>query len=289
MPAFFLEALARFCSLLFFRLFPMRRRLVLKNLQAVFPLLPPDERERIALESLKSFALTCFETTAGGLKPIGQDVPIEGAAHLREALTRGKGALLLCTHLGNWEALAAAISQQVAPTHVIVKKVGDGRFDQFVVWVRRRLGYEAIAKGVDQAPARQIFKALARNEIVGFVMDQYQHGAPEMLFFGYPTRTNTGLATIWRRTEAPVIPVLIERLAPHRHRAVVWPPLALERSSDPVGDIERATGQFNRVMEKMVLFRPDQYFWLHDRWKWKQDLQQRKSSAPWSIASLHDV
>lgn len=265
-----LERWARSLGFVCYRLLGLRRGVMDYNLQLAFPMAAPSERRLIAEDSWRSFLLTIFETLGAGARNLSAEVKIEGREHLDAALAEGKGCLLLCIHTGNWEALAGAISQQVAPTHVVVKKVGGKFMNQLVSWVRRQLGYNAIIKGEGSQAARLIFKALGRNEIVGFVMDQYKHRAPRLPYFGKVTQTNDGLATIWRRSGAPVLPILIERCATRQHVAKIWPVLELEKTDVPAADILAATARFNRVMEAMVLSCPQQYFWMHDRWKWRR-------------------
>lgn len=264
------DRLATFFSLLFFRILRIRSRVISHNIHAAFPQLSPSERNVLAYQSFRNFLMTILETLSASWRNLSSDVTIEGADRFREALAQGKGCLILCIHMGNWEALAGAVSQQIAPTHVIVKKVGKGFVNDLVAWLRQRLGYHAIPSDRENMPAKQIFKALSRNEMVGFVMDQYQPGAPELPLFGYPTKTNTGLAAIWRRTGVPVFPLVIRRISPFQHQATVWPEMTLQKTQDAAADILHNTAAFNAMMEKMILSAPDQYFWLHDRWKWKR-------------------
>lgn len=273
-------------SFFLYRVCGIRREVLDHNLELAFPATRPEERQRLAHESWRHFLLTIFETLGAGARNLSADVTFEGREHLDAARAQGKGVLLLCIHMGNWEALAGAVSQQVAPTHVVVKRVGGNFINGLVSWTRRQLGYNAIIKGEGSQAARRIFKALAKNELVGFVMDQYKHGAPRLPYFGALTQTNDGLATIWRRSGAPILPILIERLGPQQHVARVWPALELEKTEDAARDIIEATARFNRVMEAMVLSCPEQYFWLHDRWKWKRRRKAENTQGPDTGGSL---
>ncbi len=261
---------ARAISFVAYRLLRIRHHILERNLMLVYPASDAQEREDLARSAWHHFVLTILETLGAGARNVADDVTLEGREHIEAGLAEGKGVLLLCIHIGNWEALAGAIAQKVAPTHVVVKRVGGKFTNNLVSWIRRQLGYNAIVKGQGSNAARHIFKALQRNEIVGFVMDQYKHGAPRLPYFGMDTQTNDGLAAIWRRSGAPVLPIMIERRAPQQHVATVWPMLDLQKTSDANQDILEATARFNRTMEAMVLTCPEQYFWLHDRWKWKK-------------------
>lgn len=253
-------------SRLGFNLLGIRRRTVAQNLQIALPTTSARERQRIGTLAFRSFVTTVLETMAAGGRDLASTVELHGGERLQAALAGGQGCLLLCIHIGNWEALAACVARQIAPTHVVVKKVGKGPLDTYARWLRQKMGYDAIQN--DGNAYRQIARALKRNEVVGFVMDQYQPGAPLLLAFGVPTKTNTGLATIWRRSGVPVFPVLIRRIGVHKHSGEVWPELTLTKTDDPAQDVKAATQVFNETMEQMILTNPEQYFWLHDRWKW---------------------
>jgi KDO2-lipid IV(A) lauroyltransferase len=265
--------LARLASVLawvLYRGLHVRRSVVRRNLAIAFPAAPVATREVTALASFRSCILTALETIGAGARDASGSVDLLGREHLDEALAQGRGCLVLCIHTGNWETLAGAVSRKVAPTHVVVKRIRNGPLDSYLAWLRAKLGYVAIPSDDGSGVYRRIARALRANEIVGFVLDQYQPGAPALPCFGVTTKTNTGLATIWRRTGTPVVPIVIERKSPYRHVATIWPALRLERTTDAGRDILAATAHFNHVMERMILCCPEQYFWLHDRWKWKR-------------------
>ena len=267
LPNWLLHALAWGLAFMLVRGVKLRRSLVRQNIAIALPTTSLAEQDRIYVESVYHFVLTLFETVAGGWMTLASTVTIEGDEELHQALAQGKGCLILCIHMGNWEALAASVSRGVAPTSVVVKKIGDGPVDAFVLWLRRRAGFQALQRKTKGDVYRRILEALKNNQIVGFVMDQYQPGAPEVDLFGVPARTNNGLATIWRRTGAPVVPITIRRDGPHQHHATILPPLELKVSADPQADVLEATQAFNHVIEEMILGNPEQYFWLHDRYK----------------------
>src|SRR5690606_3301693 len=110
-------------------------------------------------------------------------------------------------------------------------------------------------------------RTLRRNEIVGFVLDQSRPGEPRLKFFSHPAKTNTSLAQIWRKWPAPVVPAYIVRRSVGCHDGYFLPPLNLQKTTDPEDDIVINSTLFNRTLEKIISDHPDQYFWMHDRWK----------------------
>lgn len=263
-----LSRLATILAWLAFDLLRLRRRLVLNNLVIAFgETLTPDERVKLARQSYYHFALTVLEVLGTQGSEIAQNCEINGAEHLQQALAQGHGALILCGHLGNWECLAGALHRNFTQVHVVVKKVGGDGMNRFVDERRSKIGMQSIPRNTGMAAIRAIIKRLKDNQIVGFVMDQSRPGEPRLPFFGKPAKTNTGLATIWRRTEAPILPAFIRRVGVNRHVVTILPPLSTSFKSDSEEELLAATAHFNEKMESMIRQAPEQYFWLHNRWK----------------------
>ena len=99
------------------------------------------------------------------------------------------------------------------------------------------------------------------------MMDQSRPGSPRLPFFGHPAKTNLGLATLWQRYPAPIIPGFIHRSELGKHIVELQSPLDIETTEDRKADILAHSEQFNRAMETMIADKPEQYFWLHRRWK----------------------
>jgi KDO2-lipid IV(A) lauroyltransferase len=262
------DALARTLAFLVYDVLRVRRRLVAANLERAFGAAMSDaERTRVGRASVYHFALTVLEFVRGFRGDLVGHVELQGAQHLRRALEEGRGCYFVAAHLGNWEALAAATTRLIAPTYVLVKKVGGPSMDRFVTEVRERNGFLPIKRRGMGDGYRAIKAALGRGEAVGFVMDQARPGEPRLPFFGTPAKTNTSLAAIWRRMPAPVLSAHVRRVAPFRHVIEYGPPLALAATDDKDADVKALSARFNEVIEAQVRSAPEQYFWLHDRWK----------------------
>ncbi len=199
--------------------------------------------------------------------PLTAQVKVEGGEHLREALSRGQGVYVLCFHMGNFEAMAATITQQFAPAHAVMKRVGSKGMTRFIEEYRRGYGLKWIKRQQKGDGFRAIRDLLARNEIYGFIIDQARPGEPRLPFFNRPAKTNTSLAAIWRKTPAPIVPCYIYRTAFAKHVLVVKPTLELPLTDDPAKDILTHSQIFNEVVESCVREKPEQYLWLHNRWK----------------------
>lgn len=262
-----LDRIAGFLAFLTFDLFRLRRGLILKNLRLAYPEKSEAERVRIGRASMKNFAMTALEFFRSQGTDIAARVEMKGLEHVRKALEKGQGVYILCFHLGNWEAMGGAVTRHIAPAYVLVKKVGSSSVDRFVSELRDKNGFLTVKrrkKGDGYAAIKEI---LARNEIVGFVMDQARPGEPKLPFFGQPAKTNTSLAAIRQRVPAPVVPSYILRTGPSQHVVEFFPELELKDGPDAAQDVLAHSTEFNRIVEECVRRAPEQYFWMHDRWK----------------------
>lgn len=259
--------IASFIAWLVFDLMRLRRGLILRNLALAFPAMPQAEREHVGRESVRNFALTALELFRSLHVDIAAKVTFKGEEHMRAALAQGRGVYVLCFHLGNWEAMGGAITRNIAPAYVLVKKVGSDSVDRFVSEVRRHNGFLTIVRRKKGDGYKAIKEALARGEIIGFVMDQARPGEPKLPFFGHPAKTNTSFAAIWRRDPAPIVPGFAVRTAVGEHVVEFLPEVKPTLTDDAEADVLRHSTEFNAVVEECVRRRPDQYFWMHNRWK----------------------
>jgi KDO2-lipid IV(A) lauroyltransferase len=119
-----------------------------------------------------------------------------------------------------------------------------------------------------QKGLKEILRHLRQNRVVGIVIDQNTTTEGGLLvdFFGRPART-TPVAALLARRGVPVLPTLSRRLADGRHLMVILPPLPLIKTSDSQADIQRHLELQNRTIEAWVRTCPEQWLWLHRRWK----------------------
>ncbi len=259
--------LAQALTWLLFDGFRLRRGLMLRNLEIAFPEKSRAERTRIARLSVQAFVMTAFELFRSQRHDIAGHIELRGAEHARKALAAGRGVYVLCFHLGNWEAMGAKCTRVLAPAYVLVKKVGYGGVDRFVSEMRAHNGFLMVKRQKKGDGFTAIKDILTRNEIVGFVMDQARPGEPKLPFFGKPAKTNTSFAAIWRRQPAPIVPAFIRRTKLGEHVLEFFPEVVPVVTEDAGGDVLRHSAAFNAVVEAHVRNYPEQYFWMHNRWK----------------------
>jgi KDO2-lipid IV(A) lauroyltransferase len=192
---------------------------------------------------------------------------LEGGEHVHAALEKGKGAFVMTAHLGNWEVMTASGYGLVGIKSNMVTKELKPRWLHRVVEVTRSLLGTTMA--VEPRTMQGILRALKKNELVGFVMDQYA-GAPvgaRVPFFGLPVGSHTALASLALRTGAPVIPAFSVRKPDGRYLVRFEPELKLEARGDKEATILANTALFVRHTEAWVRSYPEQWLWIHRRWK----------------------
>jgi KDO2-lipid IV(A) lauroyltransferase len=188
---------------------------------------------------------------------------IDGLEHFEAARHAERGALMVSGHFGLFELMGGWMAQR-HPVSFVVKPLTNPRVEAWIRSIRERTGAELISTG---SGTRGILRALHRNRWVCILADQDARREGVFVpFFGVPASTPRGPAAIALRSGAPIIMAFIERQADGRHRLEFQPPLALPPAGDP--DPERTlTAAHVRALEERIRRKPDQYFWLHKRWK----------------------
>ncbi|HEY4229693.1 MAG TPA: lysophospholipid acyltransferase family protein [Thermoanaerobaculia bacterium] len=262
-------------ALAFTRLSARRRRLLLENLRGAFPEKPPEEIERLARASARSFgaAIVNFLAIAGAdVDEVRRRVSISGLEHYDEARAKGRGLLLLSAHLGGWELgaiLAAIIDRPVVP---VVRPLDNPLLECELARLRTRFGNRVIFK---QAAAKGILKALRDNEAVVILIDQNVVASEAVFvpFFGRPAATSPAVALFQQKTGAPVVPVFVWPLPGGRYHVELQPPIHAEEFFTDGGGasredaVLRATARYTEVTEAAIRRDPAAWLWMHDRWR----------------------
>jgi len=192
---------------------------------------------------------------------------IDGYHHIQNAYEKGKGVLALTAHFGNWELLTIIAAMIQFPINIVVRPLDFKPLDLFIFNLRTRYGGKIIPK---QRSFRTIIRCLNRGEMVALLMDQNVDWYEGVFvdFMGHRACTNKGLALLALKTGAPVIPVFMIR-EKKGFRAEFGPEISTLKTGDRQKDIEANTREYNRVIENVIHRYPDQWFWIHQRWKTK--------------------
>ena len=255
---------------IFGRVYPKLHRVGLRNLQIAFPDKSDKERRRIlrgVFTSLGRHLAEFCRFPRYSRDNISQVAVYEGFENFDAAQRRGKGVLFLTAHLGAWELGSFAHSLYGHPLRVVVRALDNPYFDRLVTRYRTLHGNTTFEK---QDFARGLLAAMKAGEVVGILMDTNMTPPQGVFvdFFGIPAYTASGLARIALRTEAAVVPgFTIWDPTLRKYRLRFDPAVDLIRTGDSEKDVVANTAHFTKIIEDYVRRYPDQWLWVHRRWK----------------------
>jgi len=243
---------------------PKLRRVAHRNLVLAFPEMDEKRRWEIADGSFRSIArllVTLARMPSITRENIDEWIGYDGLENFHAAKSHGKGVLFATAHLGNWELSAFAHGLLTEPMHVVVRPLDNPKIDALVTGLRTMTGNKVIEK---KDYARGILRALGRNEAVGILIDQNTSLDEGVFidFFGLQACTNPGFAKIAAHSGASIIPGFA-LWDDQRQRYVLkfYPPFFA--SGDALADTQRIHSQLEQVIREY----PDQWLWIHRRWK----------------------
>ncbi len=246
------------------------RRVGMRNLELAFPEKSRRERARILRGVFTSFGRQVAEVC---LFPnytrenVSKVVVYDGFENFERALARGKGVLFLTAHLGGWELSAFTHSLQGYPLRVVMRPLDNPYLDRMTREYRTMHGNSMVDK---DDFVRGLLSAMKAGETVGILMDTNMTPPQGVFvdFFGIPACTASGLARIALRTDAAVVPgFTIWDPALRKYRLRFDPEVKLIRTGDDDADAVANTASFTKIIEDYVRRYPDQWLWVHRRWK----------------------
>lgn len=247
-------------------LVPRERRKALRGLEIAFPEKSPRERETIARAAFQHLGISLFEIAwLPNLTPdlFGRLTRLEGIEHFQAAADRGRGVVLFSGHCGNWEWMVAAIGMAGFRMNVIARHLYDERFNAFIVASRNRFGVASIGRGTSSS-AKEILQTLRSGAVLGVLIDQnIRAESVEIPFFGVPALTPVGAARLAIRSGAMVLAGFIERGEDGIHYLRFQPAFETSREDDPVA----LTATMTAAIEEQIRRVPEQWVWMHERWK----------------------
>jgi len=193
-------------------------------------------------------------------------VELDGVEHVERALARGRGALFVTGHYGNWEIHAIAHGWAYAPVSVVARPLDNPALDRRLCAVRTMSGNTVVYK---QRALIQVLKALRANAGVAILIDQnVQEGDGIFVdFFGRPAATTTVAAAVALKTGCALIPVRAVWGRGGRYRLLYEPPLAVASTGNRQQDIARLTQALTARIEEWIREQPERWLWIHRRWK----------------------
>jgi KDO2-lipid IV(A) lauroyltransferase len=250
------------------------RRVAMTNLHIAFPELGESEHKRLAKGAFKNLgrvlgAMSHFPTaTRESLaKTIEFQIDPDVYAEYESLKAEGRGVIIVSPHLGNWEVLVYGWSALQEPISYLARPLDNPKIEALTVSLRTKFGNRPINKTNSVSPAMKI---LREGGILGILADVNAHPKEGVFvpFFGVPACTSSGVALLAMRTNAAIIPMCgaWDEEKQHYvgvHGRIIYP----SNTGDRHRDVAETTAQFTAEVEKLVRKYPDQWLWIHKRWK----------------------
>jgi Kdo2-lipid IVA lauroyltransferase/acyltransferase len=269
-------ALGRGLGRFFGAVVPQNRTRAMENLQRCFPEKSREECAGIMWRMFANLGMNTVEMLrwlGGREEELRARITVENAEEMDRALAGGHGAAVLTAHMGNWDLLGMWAAS-IKPVTIISKEIKNAAVNRY--WMEKRSAAKVRILAAHNS-YRQCLKVLKANELLGFILDQNmtRYEGIFVEFFGRPACTTPGLAMLAGHGQSPVVPVFMFREADGRHRVKVLPAIPPPADRKPE-TLAAATQQYTKIIEDVIRAAPDQWIWMHRRWR----TQPKPESAP---------
>lgn len=243
-----------------------RRKVAQRNLELCFPDMPEAERQQLLVRNFENTGIALFEICMAWFWPdwrVRKHLQVEGLEHITKAQANGKGVILLGAHFLTLEINARSAGLNFEPTGVY-RKHNNPLQNFWFYWGRSRsLSHEMI----DRSDFRTMFKTLKNKQILWYPPD-HDYGRRRCAFVPFfavdKVATVTGTSALAKIGDTVVIPFFMQRLPDGAgYKMIAKAPL----EGFPTDDLEADAARINQEIEQMILTQPDQYMWLHRRFK----------------------
>lgn len=270
-PLSLLYAFADFLGFCGYHLAFKHRRIALESLARAFgDQKSPKEIERIARDCFNSMTGTAVEFFMFMRHPerIRRFVDIEGLAHLKDALAKGKGVVAVSAHFGSFPLLLSRLSLEGYKVHAILRHMRDKGLDKLFEEKRDFMNVGSIYTQPRETCVTQSLAALRDNDILFVQLDQNFGTAGVFVdFFGVKAATATGPVVFSMRSGAPLVPMFIYRLKGPRHHIVIEPAVEIREDLPRQEKLIDAVSRLTAVIERYIRRYPHEWGWIHKRWK----------------------
>ncbi len=257
------------------------RRIALQNLAQAFPDWPRSKRRATTRAMFHHLGRIVFEMLwLPRLDAAMRDrtTDVVGLEQFRALMKRGRGAIAITAHHGNWEWAAHCVASFGVDLTALQRERNEADINRFVTELRAVHGIRTIDRG-STAAAREMIQSLRRGGLLAFLIDQnIRAESAKVPFFGRPALTPLGPAKLAIRTETPVICIFTE-LRGSKYVLTFHEPIEVTRDDDPIA----LTARITAAIEEQIRRAPEQWVWLHDRWrerpKWEVGSQKAEGRS----------
>ena len=282
-----IASIGRVLGILVFFITLRHRRIVRRNLKFVYPEWPPERVKKISKRIFQNLGITFLEIcqmVCFSSDDILDKVKIRGQEHLLNAMHNNKGVIFISAHLGNWEIVPLFCPLYFKmPITVVARQILNKIINQWIHELRTRFGSRVIYKDV---ALPEMTRTLRQGKILAILIDQGTKSSlgVKIKFFNKFVTATPAAALLAMRCNSPVLPSFCTRNADGAFTIAIEPPLVLERTGDLGADLRTNTQIMTDAIEKMVRKYPEQWFWVHKRWRkyyphlYPEDLARRRRS-----------
>ena len=268
LPDSLVGAAGRTLGLLAYCAWARVRKVALSNLSDAYPEKTPRQVQALARSTFANwgcFVLEFLRLPAYSPEELHRRVTVEGREYAESALERRNGVILATGHLGCFEMGAAYAASEGYGVSVIVRYAKTQELTEGVTRLREKAGYRVLAY---DARGFRAMRCLKNNEIVCILTDQDSGPNGTFVdFFGRPASTPPGPAILACRSGAALIPAWVVQERPGHHRIILEPEIPLPSSHPTPEQVQSLTQEMTRRLEAIIRRYPDQWLWMHRRWK----------------------
>jgi len=246
-----------------FRALKSRRARTISNLTLAFPDWSEEQKANVARKMFRHFGLVIADFMRTPLRTNEEllaNMEVVGFENYETAAAAGKGIIACTAHLGNWERFGHWLTATGRSISVVARDANQGDIQARVSKIRDLTGVTVLSRGDS---ARPILSKLKKKEIIGILCDQNSDES-YVPFFGKPCGTVLGPAVLHQRTGAVLLPTYCIRTGRGKYKVIIKEPIDLERTIESADEV---MAQLNAVLESVIREYPEQWLWMHDRWK----------------------
>ncbi len=268
MPLGGVRILGKTMGLTCWLILPAQKRLALNQLDIAFgDTKSASQKKHIVWQVFLNLGLNFFEwlklprLSASDLQGL---VECSGLEHIHSALKQKRGVMMLSAHFGNWEIISPYLASLGFKGSVLARKLRYPEYEQFLISMRESKGVRTI----ERSRLKDVARALKENQLIGIMPDQDVDSLEGLFvdFFGKPAYTPIGPAAVAMMTKAPIVPCFIRR---NRNKYIleILPAVVAPEKGDRKEILAQWTQDWSRVVEQQIARHPEQWVWVHRRWK----------------------
>ncbi|MEA1948368.1 MAG: lysophospholipid acyltransferase family protein [Thermodesulfobacteriota bacterium] len=282
-----IASIGRVLGILVYFIDARHRRIARRNLKLVYPEWPPERVKKVSKRVFQNLGITILEICqmiCFSSDDILDKVKIRGEEHLLNAMHNNKGVIVISAHLGNWEIVPLFCPLYFnTPMTVVARQILNKMINRWIHGLRTRFGCRVIYKDV---ALPEMTRTLRQGKILAILIDQGTKSSlgVKIRFFNKFVTATPAAALLAMRCKSPVLPGFCTRNADGAFTIIIEPPLVLKRTGDLGADLKTNTQIMTDAIEKAVREYPEQWFWVHKRWRkyyphlYPEDLARRRRS-----------